>query len=233
MLKLPVVRESTSSEQNWNSFPKSGDSWLMPDLNPDMPMQNQSTRGVCVKLGLVAIAMFGFALFVMPPLYDLFCDITGLNGKTSGAYNGDVGEVGIDTSREIKVQFIATNNEGMPWDFRPEIASIRVHPGEETVVNYLAHNPTDRHMTAQAVPSVVPYKAASYFHKTECFCFNQQPLDGGQSAELGLSFIVDKDIPKQVNTITLSYTLFDISEDNSESKKSESSKELAAANGAY
>ena len=209
-----------------------------------------------LKLCTITVFMFAFAIWIMPPMYDLFCDITGLNGKTSGeryvisentggtnittdaengnneSTNNDADSL-VDTTRTIKVQFIATNNEGMPWDFRPEIASIRVHPGEETVVNYLAHNPTDRHMTAQAVPSVVPYKAASYFHKTECFCFNQQPLDGGQSAELGLSFIVDKDIPKQVNTITLSYTLFDISEDNSESKKSESSKELAAANGAY
>ena len=191
--------------------------------------------------------MFAFAIWIMPPMYDLFCDITGLNGKTSGEKyvvesagspnesagttngaieNNDDLDRSVDMTRTIKVQFIATNNEGMLWDFRPEIASIRVHPGEETVVNYLAYNPTDRHMTAQAIPSVVPYKAASYFHKTECFCFNQQQLDGGESAQLGLSFIVDKDIPKQVNTITLSYTLFDISED----KNNESSKELAAIN---
>ena len=175
-------------------------------------MQNQSTQRVCVKLGLVAIAMFGFALFVMPPLYDLFCDITGLNGKTSGAYNGDVSKLGIDTSREIKVQFIATNNEGMPWEFRPEVASIKVHPGEPKTVTYFAQNPTSQNMIAQAVPSVVPFKAANYFHKTECFCFNQQPLSAGQTAELGLSFMVDVDIPKQVHTITLSYTLFDITQ---------------------
>ena len=84
-------------------------------------------------------------------------------------------------------------------------------------------------MVAQTIPSVVPYKAASYFHKTECFCFNQQSLAGGESAELGLSFIVDKDIPKQVNTITLSYTIFDVSE----GKENQSSKELAAVNKPY
>ena len=177
-------------------------------------------------------------------MYDLFCDITGLNGKTNSqkyvvaedtngvsatAEGTEKNNSSVDTTRTIKVQFIATNNEGMPWDFRPEITSIRVHPGEETVVNYLAYNPTGRHMTAQAVPSVVPYKAASYFHKTECFCFNQQPLDGGESAELGLSFIVDKDIPKQVNTITLSYTLFDISED----EQSKPAEELAVVGKFY
>ena len=204
-----------------------------------------------MKLCAVAVFMFIFAIWIMPPMYDLFCDITGLNGKTSGqkyivpesadSPNGMADSANratatsenanslVDTTRTIKVQFIATNNEGMPWKFRPEITSVRVHPGEQTVVNYLAHNPTGKPMVAQAVPSVVPYKAASYFHKTECFCFNQQPLGGGESAELALSFIVDKDIPKQVNTITLSYTLFDISE----GRKGESNKELAAVNGPY
>ena len=181
-----------------------------------------------IKLCVIVVFMFVFAIWIMPPLYDLFCDVTGLNGKTSGqqytiardnngessvTHESDENGAGlVDTTRTIKVQFIATNNEGMPWHFRPEIASVRVHPGEETVINYLAHNPTDRYMVAQAIPSLVPYKAVSYFHKTECFCFNQQSLDGGESAELGLSFIVDKDIPKQVNTITLSYTIFDVSE---------------------
>ena len=156
--------------------------------------------------------MFAFAIFVMPPLYDLFCDITGLNGKTGGPAAESVNHLGVDTSRKVKVQFIATNNENMPWEFRPTIKTVDVHPGEPTVINYYAHNPTQQSMVAQAVPSVVPYKAASYFHKTECFCFNQQPLAAGESAELGLSFIVDIDIPKQVKTITLSYTLFDITD---------------------
>jgi cytochrome c oxidase assembly protein subunit 11 len=175
--------------------------------------QNNTTPILVTKLGVLVVAMFSFAIFVMPPLYDLFCEVTGLNGKTDGPYVVDtVNEQGIDTSRTIKVQFIATNNENMPWEFRPTVKTVKVHPGETTVINYFAHNPTDRKMTAQAVPSVVPFKAANYFHKTECFCFNQQPLSAGESTELGLSFIVDLDIPKQVNTITLSYTLFDITE---------------------
>jgi cytochrome c oxidase assembly protein subunit 11 len=152
--------------------------------------------------------MFVFAIWIMPPLYDVFCEVTGLNGKTGSKYEAEVIEV--DTSRKIKVQFLATNNESMPWSFAPEVTSMDVHPGQEMEIKYLATNSTQRAMTAQAVPSVVPFKAAEYFHKTECFCFNQQLLQAGESAELPLRFIVDQDIPQQVRTITLSYTLFDI-----------------------
>jgi len=169
-----------------------------------------SNRTLAAKLAAVVVGMFIFAVYVMPPMYDLFCEVTGLNGKTGGKYEAT--EVIVDTSRQITVQFLATNNENMPWAFKPQIQSIKVHPGEEVEVRYLANNPTASTMVAQAVPSVVPFKAAEYFHKTECFCFNQQPLDGGESAELPLRFIVDQDVPKQVHTITLSYTLFDITD---------------------
>lgn len=110
------------------------------------------------------------------------------------------------------MQFLATNNASMPWQFSPQQQSIKVHPGEETLVNYLAKNSTSEDMVAQAVPSLVPFKAAEYFHKTECFCFNRQPLAAGKDANLPLSFIVDIDLPKHIHTITLSYTLFDITE---------------------
>jgi len=173
-------------------------------------VQRSVTQQVTRLLGVV-VAMFVFAIWVLPPLYDVFCDITGLNGKTGGQYQAV--NVVVDTSRQVRVQFLATNNEGMPWQFAPEMASIKVHPGEEVEVRYLATNPTGLTMTAQAIPSLVPFKAAEYFHKTECFCFNQQSLNAGESAELPLRFIVDQDIPKQVNTITLSYTLFDVTAD--------------------
>ncbi|NIB39523.1 cytochrome c oxidase assembly protein [Pseudomaricurvus alkylphenolicus] len=170
----------------------------------------QSNRVLLAKLLATSVMMFLFALYVMPPLYNLFCEVTGLNGKTGGQYQAT--EVVVDTSRVVKVQFLATNNESMPWGFKPEVQSMEVHPGQEVEVRYLAFNPTGETMVAQAVPSVVPFKAAEYFHKTECFCFNQQPLDGGENAELPLRFIVDQDVPKQVHTITLSYTLFDITD---------------------
>lgn len=149
--------------------------------------QNKSTPALCAKLGLTVVSMFCFAVFVMPPMYDLFCEVTGLNGKTGGPYEASVNANGVDTSRTIRVQFLATNNEGMPWEFEPTVQSIKVHPGEPTVIHYHAKNVTGESMIGQAVPSVVPFKAASYFHKTECFCFNHQPLEAGESAELGLT----------------------------------------------
>lgn len=170
----------------------------------------QSIAALSMKLSGVVVGMFIFAIWIMPPLYDAFCEITGLNGKTGGKY--EAVEVVVDTSREVTVQFLASNNENMPWEFRPHVRTMKVHPGQEVEVNFYARNPTSQDMVAQAVPSVVPYKAAEYFHKTECFCFNRQPLVAGASADLPLRFIVDQDIPKQVHTITLSYTIFDITE---------------------
>jgi cytochrome c oxidase assembly protein subunit 11 len=183
--------------------------------------KDNSTPVLCVKLCVTVVGMFVFAIFIMPPMYTLFCDITGLNGKTGGQYDATQNNYGVDTSREIKIQFIANNNEDMPWEFRPINKTVVVHPGEVTVIKYLAHNPTDKAMVGQAIPSLVPYKAVSYFHKTECFCFNSQPLQAGESAELGLSFIVDIEIPKYVKTITMSYTLFDITESQQQDQASE------------
>lgn len=170
-----------------------------------------ATAALSIKLGATGVLMFVFAVWVLPPIYDVFCQVTGLNGKTGGRYEAvDMREV--DTSRSITVQFIAVNNEEMPWQFKPSVRSIKVHPGEQTRVDYLAVNPTNRDMIAQAIPSVVPFKASTYFHKTECFCFEQQPLQAGESAEMPMLFIVDQDLPPEVHTITLSYTLFDVTD---------------------
>ncbi len=174
--------------------------------------RNQNNKNVIAKLAVLTVAMFVFAIWVMPPLYDAFCEITGLNGKTKGPYQAVKNEV--DTSREVMVQFVATNNESMPWDFKPSVSSIKVHPGQEITTTFVAHNRTHNAMTAQAIPSLVPFLAVEYFHKTECFCFHSQSLKAGEQAELPLRFFVDQSIPKQVKTITLSYTLFDITDNN-------------------
>ncbi|WP_444943268.1 cytochrome c oxidase assembly protein [Microbulbifer sp. ZKSA006] len=165
---------------------------------------------VSIKLLTVAVSMLVFAIFIMPPIYDAFCEITGLNGKTGGRYEA-VPAV-IDRNRLVTVQFVASNNENMPWKFRPSVMSLKVHPGEVKDTVFIAENHTARDMVGQAIPSMVPFKAAGYFHKTECFCFNQQALKAGESAELPLRFIVDPDLPASVNTVTLSYTLFDVTE---------------------
>ena len=164
-----------------------------------------------IKLVAVAISMFAFVFVVMVPLYDVLCDALGINGKTSGEAYTAV-EAKVDESRTITVQFMATNNEGMPWEFGPSVTALKVHPGAVNDTVYLARNPLPEAMVAQAVPSVSPARAAEYFHKTECFCFNHQPLDGQSTAEMPLQFIIDQDLPKDIRTITLSYTIFDVTD---------------------
>jgi cytochrome c oxidase assembly protein subunit 11 len=167
-------------------------------------------RALLGKLSMLAVAMFAFAVFVMPPLYNLFCDILGIGGKTGSAYQAV--EVEVDTSRSVEVQFVAMKNETMPWDFYPRETSVSVHPGEPRSVIFYAHNRTGKDMVGQAIPNLVPFNVADYFHKTECFCFNNQPLASGEEADLELVFIVDPDLPTSINTLTLSYTLFDITD---------------------
>lgn len=174
-------------------------------------ISDNPTLDTVSKLVVVAVAMFAFVFVVMVPLYDVLCDALGINGKTSGqAYTAIPAEV--DESREVTVQFIATNNEGMPWEFAPQQTVMRVHPGAVNETVYLARNPLPDAMVAQAIPSVSPARAAEYLHKTECFCFNRQPLEGDSSAELPLQFIVDQDLPRDIGTITLSYTIFDVTD---------------------
>lgn len=164
-------------------------------------------RFVVAKLCALAVAMFVFAMWVMPPLYTLLCEVTGLR-KVGGAY--EAVENTVDTSRTVTVQFVATQNHKLPWEFQPTVHKITVHPGEKTIINYRAKNNSTEAMVAQAVPSITPFNAVNYFHKIECFCFNHQPLAAGEEAELGLQFVVDLELPKQVTNITLAYTLFDI-----------------------
>jgi cytochrome c oxidase assembly protein subunit 11 len=164
-----------------------------------------------IKLVGVAIGMFAFVFVVMVPLYDVLCDALGINGKTSGEAYTSV-QAGVDESREITIQFVATNNDGMPWEFRPDTNIMKVHPGGVNDTVFFAHNPLPDAMVAQAIPSVAPSRAAQYFHKTECFCFNQQPLEGKGSADMPLQFIVDRDLPSDIKTITLSYTIFDVTD---------------------
>lgn len=171
----------------------------------DKPNNNK----VIKKLVLVVFAMFGFG-FALVPLYDVFCDITGLNGKTNDVGVAYVNE-GIDTSRTVKVQFITRMAKGIPWRFEPVINEISVHPGEVKFVNFYAKNKSNRDIVGQAVPSVSPGLAAGYFQKIECFCFTQQPLKAGEEVEMGLQFYVDTDLPSEITTLTLSYTLYDIS----------------------
>ena len=170
---------------------------------------NKDNKKLIKKLVFTVVFMFGFG-FALVPLYDVFCDITGLNGKTNS--EAAAASDAVDTSRLITVEFIARTQGNFPWTFQPEIKRMKVHPGEMHELNYLVENLSADDMVVQAIPSVAPGMAASYFHKIECFCFNHQPLVQGQKADLGLQFYIDRDIPEEYTTVTLSYTVFDISD---------------------
>lgn len=160
------------------------------------------------KLVLVVIGMFGFG-FALVPLYDVFCDITGINGKTSdqaAVYEA----VEIDTSRSITVEFITRTNTGMPWEFTAQTKRVEVHPGEMAEVAFYVRNPVSRDIIAQAIPSVSPGTAALYVNKTECFCFRHQPLKSGEEALMPMTFYVDPQLPEDITFFTLQYTLYDI-----------------------
>lgn len=170
-------------------------------MNTELP-----TRRLVGRLLVVVVAMFGFG-FLLVPIYDVMCQAFGINGKTAGAYRG---AQSTDEAREVRVQFLSTNAAGMVWQFEPAADHLRVHPGASHEMRFVAYNPTDKPMAAQAVPSVSPSKAAAYFHKTECFCFTQQVLQPGERIEMPVRFIVDRDLPADVRQLTLAYTLFDI-----------------------
>ena len=167
-------------------------------------------------LAVAAVGMFGFA-FALVPLYNIFCEITGLNGKTSGeAAPMVVSEPASQTApdpveREVTVQFLSQVSRGMPWEFRPTESRMRVRLGEVTETQYYARNFANRLFTGQAVPSVTPGYAARYLHKVECFCFTQQHLEASEEIDMPVYFYVGEDLPSDIGTLTLSYTMYPVS----------------------
>lgn len=153
--------------------------------------------------------MFGFG-FALVPLYDIFCDITGLNGKTGRVEASIVEFSQVDTSRTIEVRFIASTNTGLPWSFEPVVKKMEVHPGKLYEAMYQVRSTTGKTTTGQAVPSVSPGLAAEHFNKTECFCFTQQVLAGFEEREMPIRFIIDNAISENIEQITLSYTFFSV-----------------------
>lgn len=172
--------------------------------------KEQKQYKLLVVLTLVVLGMFAFG-FALVPIYNSLCKTLGINGKTNPeAIAYDVSKAKIVTDREVLVEFIATNNSGVPWAFYPKIKKIRVHPGEIVKLAFYAENKKDHKMTVQAIPSVTPGIAAKYLKKTECFCFTQQTLNGHEAMDMPLLFHLDTDLPEKVKTVTLSYTLFDV-----------------------
>jgi len=160
-------------------------------------------------LFVLAIAMFGFA-FALVPLYNVFCEITGLNGKTSAqaALLDEIEASVVPLDREVTIEFLARVARGMPWEFRPAEGRLVVRPGEMNTTTFYVRNRARDTVTGQAVPSVSPGQAARYLKKIECFCFEQQELSAGGEMEMGVSFFIDADLPAAINELTLSYTMF-------------------------
>jgi cytochrome c oxidase assembly protein subunit 11 len=177
-------------------------------VQPDRDNRTNNTRLV-TRLVLTVVGMFGFG-WALVPLYDVFCEWTGLNGKTGGPYAYEAESAEVDTTRLVTVQFTASNNAGMSWEFHPMQAQIEVHPGQLNEVKFYARNPSNSAVIGQAVPSVSPFRGADFLHKTECFCFTQQKLEAGEEIEMPLLFFIDKALPDDVTKLTLSYTLFDV-----------------------
>ena len=166
-----------------------------------------------MRLVMIPVLMFGFG-FALVPLYDVFCDITGLNGKTGRVEAAMVDERQVDLSRTIRIKFLANTGKGLPWQFEPMVSQMEVHPGKIYQAMYLVSNRADKKTIGQAVPSVSPSVASLHFNKTECFCFTHQELAGNEEREMPLRFIIDHEIPDDVVEVTLSYTFFDIKPEN-------------------
>lgn len=150
---------------------------------------------------------FGFALV---PIYNSLCKTLGINGKTNTTSIEYKVGTRVDKEREVLVEFVATNNSSLPWLFYPKTKKIRVHPGEIAQLSFYAENKSGHSMTVQAIPSVTPGIAAKYLKKTECFCFTYQRLNENEAMDMPLLFHLDPELPADIHTITLAYTLFDI-----------------------
>ncbi|MEE8307582.1 MAG: cytochrome c oxidase assembly protein [Gammaproteobacteria bacterium] len=173
----------------------------------------KNLRKHVILLSSLAVGMLGFA-YAMVPLYAVFCEITGVNGKNYGrAVDPAVAQVqAAPPSREVTIQFLAHVGNGMPWEFRPTENELKVRLGESNITEFYARNRAAQTVTGQAVPSVSPGYAARYLHKVECFCFSEQRLEAGADQRMAVRFYIGEDLPADVHTISLSYTLFKVPE---------------------
>lgn len=173
----------------------------------DTDSQQRATRRTVIKLVLATCVMFSFG-YALVPLYNVFCTITGLNGKTGRMTEAQAAAVPADLSREVTVEFVTNVDAQMPWNFKPLVNKVVVHPGVETQVEFEVHNWDAGRIDGNAVPSVAPNTVAKYFKKTECFCFTQQTLAAGETRRMPVRFVVDPRLPPEVKVLTLGYTFF-------------------------
>jgi len=182
----------------------------VPDSNNNAhndSSNRSSDRNLIAQLLLVVAGAFAFGVFVLPPLYDVFCEVTGFGGRTNAEAVAAIEAP--DLSREIRIEFVTTTNEYAQFEFAADTDSMTVNPGRMYFATFTATNLSADEKVAQAVPSVAPSSAAAYFTKIECFCFTSQAFVADEERALPLQFIVDPDLPEYVDTITLQYTFFD------------------------
>ncbi len=172
--------------------------------------KRRSNSKVLWPVVLVVVAMFGFG-FVLVPLYDVFCELTGLNGKVKTEAQAE-SAFKVDQSRWVTVEFVTTVNGSMPLAFRAETTKLKVHPGEYQTVKFYGMNQSDTVMVGRAIPSIAPGWATRFLKKTECFCFSEQIFEPHKEREMPVRFVIDPALPDTVADLTLSYTFFDITE---------------------
>lgn len=181
----------------------------MHDGKPQPRNLRVANRRLALKLAGVTVAMFAFG-YALSPMYDVMCRALGINGKTGRTDVQTVAAQPVDMSRTVTVEFTGLATSGLPWEFKPLTKKMELHPGETREVKYLVHNLAKEEITGQAIPSVTPGESAPHFKKIECFCFTRQTLKPGETREMPVRFVVDAGLDKDIQTITLSYSFFNI-----------------------
>ena len=172
-----------------------------------MTDQRKSNRTVLRKLVVLAVAMFGFG-YLMVPLYEKICEVTGVNQIARA--DRPTKNTQVDTTRLVTMEFDANIRSDLPWQFKPLQTSVKVHPGQLVQVEYEVRNASNQPITGQAIPSYGPQVAGLYFRKLDCFCFTQQNFAPGEVRKMPVVFVIEAGLPKDVNTVTLSYTFFKV-----------------------
>ena len=187
----------------------------MHDEKPQPRNLRTANRRLALKLAGVTVAMFAFG-YALSPMYDVMCKAFGLNGKTGRTDVQTVAAESVDMSRTVTVEFTGLATSGLPWEFKPLTKKMELHPGETREVKYLVHNLAKEEITGQAIPSVTPGESAPHFKKIECFCFTRQTMKPGETREMPVRFVVDAGLDKDIQTITLSYSFFNIDKASAE-----------------
>jgi len=181
-----------------------------------------ANKKVIIPLVTYALLMFGLG-FAMAPLYEKFCQITGIKDT---AARKTIEDYAIDKKRIVRVEFDATINQELAFDFKPMTTFVEVNPGEIKEVNYFVKNNTGKDIVAQAIPSVTPVLATTHLNKIECFCFTQQTLKAGEERIMPLQFVLDDGLPEDITTVTLSYTFMDINREKLQQNLDNAQQEL-------